>query len=632
MTKISYSSVIDVRLGLGKLPAQVADRLVDAWVDLGTGMPGAFQLTFRDKMVRTVLDDLSIKIGTKVVLAPVADGQGAQDPLLTGEVTGLEADYDGTGTFTVVRGYDLGHRLLRRRRVAGYTKMSASAIVRDLVADSGIPIGKIQPTRPDYDFIAQDNVTDWDFIARLADENDKLMYLDSDGKFQFISRELAALAPPEGTDGDKSQFVLQGGDDIRHIRAAVTSVDQVRKVEARGWDVRAKRAVSAKENATTNSGVDIGETPGKVAAKFSNANLVETNIPYDDDAQVKRAAKSLADDVTSAFAELEVQVLGNPKLRPDVAILLEDVGKPFEGKYTVTGVRHTFDNGDAYRTRVTVSGRQSRSLYGLASGGSTTAPRLPSVANAVVTDVNDPQRLGRVKLQFPWLDPDYVSDWTRTVQFGGVDGGSIMPLDVKDEVLVAFDRGALDHPFVLGGLYNGKDRFRPDPIPLHDKLSGKANRHSLADREFNRVDLRSEQTGQRRRGVRISTGNDRLVINLDRTKTEITVDSKGSVSIKGSRSVSVEAGTDLSLSAKGAVKVKAGGEINLDAGGALILNSGADLTATSTAVTVTARAALNMVATAEASLQAATLRLSALTSPLLLTGIPDVKANGMTVV
>jgi phage protein D len=621
MTLLAFSSVIDVKTISGKLRDEVADKLVDAWVDFGSGTPGAFQLTFRDKAGQ-VLDLAGIEIGTKVILSPVADGKGAQEPLLTGEVTGLEADYDGTGTFTVVRGYDLGHRLLRRRRVAGYTKMSASTIARDLVKDSGIPIGRIEPTSPNYDFITQDNVTDWDFLARLADENEKVMYVDSDGMFQFVSRERASLAPPEGTDGDKSQFVLQAGRDVLRCRAAVTSADQVPQVEARGWDVQAKRAVSSKAKAITNSAIDIGAQPGEMARKFGAGNLVETGTPYDDEAQVKRAAKSLADDVTSAFAELEVTVHGNPKLRPDVPVLLEDVGKPFEGKYTVTGVRHTFENGRPYRTRVTVSGRQSRSLYGLASGGTTTAPRLPSVANAEVTDVNDPLRLGRVRLKFPWLDANYVSDWTRTVQFGGVSGGSIIPLDVKDEVLVAFDRGALDHPYVLGGLYNGKDRFRPDPVPLHDKLSGKANRHTLADREFNRLDLLSEQTGLRRRGVRLSTGNNRLVISLDRTKTEITVDSKGSVTIKGSTSVSVEAGTDLSMKAQGALKLSAGGAMSIDAVGALTVNSGM--------MTLDAKEALSIRALLDVNISALAMQLKADTS-LAISGLA-ITANNAPIV
>jgi phage protein D len=628
MTKIAFSSVIDVRVNGRSLRSPVADHLVDAWVDLASGVPGAFHLAFRDKARREVLGLADITIGSKVELAPVADGKGAQDTLLTGEVTGLEADYDGTGTFTVVRGYDLGHRMLRRRRVVGYTEMTASAIVAKLVADSGIPVGAIEPTRPAYEFITQDNVTDWDFVCRLAEENEKVAYLDSDGLFRFVGRKRAFGAPPQGTESDKSQFVLQGGVDVLRCRAAVTSADQVPQVEVRGWDVQAKRKLKEKVRAAANPAIDNGASPGEMAAAFTAGDLVEAGTPYDRQPQVKRAAQALADDVTSSFAELEITVHGNPRIRPDVAVLLEDVGKPFEGKYTVTGVRHTFENGRPYRTRVSVSGRQWRSLYGLASGGTTAAPRLPSVANALVTDVKDPLRLGRVKLTFPWLDDTYVSDWTRTVQFGGVGGGSIVPLDVNDEVLVAFDRGALDHPYVLGGLYNGKDRFRPGDVELYDRVSGKANRHTLADREYNRVDLLSQQSGLRKRGVRLSTGNDRLVVHLDRTNTEISIDSRGSVSIKGSTTVSVEAGADLSLKAGGKLSLQAGGEMSLNAGGVMNLDAGGALTVNSTAMEIGARAALSVSAALDANFNALNMQMEAANIAML----GNVTANGMEVI
>ncbi|MBP0461871.1 VgrG-related protein [Streptomyces montanisoli] len=631
MPPLAFSSVIDVHIGGAKLPKKVAEQLVGAWVDLGAGVPGAFELVFRDQH-RKVLKLGKIKIGSDVVLSPVSDGKGAHDPLLTGEVTALETDYDGKGTFTVVRGYDLGHRLLRRRRVFGFPKMSATEMVQDILGDHGIPKGKMESTGAAYDFVTQDNITDWDFIARLADENDKLFYLDPHGKFQFVARENASGAPPESTPSDKSPLVLQAGHDVKRCRAGVTSADQVPEVRARGWNVDAKQTLKSTAGARSNDGFKIGTTPGKVGRSFKGATLVETSTPYDKIGRVERAAKSLADDVTSSFAELEVTVRGNPRLRPDTAVTLKDVGDPFEGKYTVTGARHVFASGRPYETLVTVSGRQWRSLYGLASGGTSAAPRLPSVANALVTDTKDPLKQGRVKLEFPWLDDKYVSDWTRVVQYGGVDGGSIMPLDVKDEVLVAFDRGALDHPYVIGGLYNGKDHPKRDDVPLHDRLSGKASRHTISDREFNRMDLLSERTGLRKQGVRLSTGDGNLVINMDRTKTEITVDSRGGVTIKGNRSVSVEAGANLSL--------KAGGMMNLNAGGEMSIQSGGAMTIGSTAMQINARAALSISSEAEANIESTAMQivggadLAILAASILLeTGDPaTLLANGMPVV
>ncbi|MGW6457702.1 VgrG-related protein [Streptomyces sp. NPDC055078] len=598
MVQSTFSAVIDVRIGGARLPPAYARALVDSWVDQGAGVPAAFRLTFRDPH-RLILGKLGVTFGTKVVLAPVADGRGAADPLLTGEVTALEADYDGTGSFAVIRGYDYGHRLLRRRQVAAYRNQSASDIARRLAAQARVPIGMVEPTKTVYEFISQSNVTDWDFLARLADENEMVMSVDAKGKFRFVRPKPSSGAPSPRTDGDKSPFVLQGGHDILRLRAAVTAADQIGRVESRGWDVTTKKRLSATAPAITHPGIGIGTTPGAAAKKFGTAKLVGTDTPYDRQNEVRFAANALADDVTSSFAELEVVARGNPKLRPGVPVALADVGAPFEGKYTVTSVRHVFGDGRHYEAWVTVSGRQWRSLYGLASGGGEAAPRLPGVANALVTDVQDPLRQGRVKLQFPWLDDTYVSDWTRTVQLGGTGGGGVFPMDVGDEVLVGFDRGALDHPFVIGGLYNGRDRPTPVPdVPLHDGLRKQASRHTVSDRQGNRLDLLSQRTGARRQGVRLASGNGRLTVDLDRTRTEITVDSKGKVTIRGGTSVSVEAGGDLTLSAGRRLTIKSGGTLDIQGRGLVNVSS------LMGAVSLDAKGALNMKALGSAMLSA----------------------------
>lgn len=628
MAEIGYSNIFHIEIAGAKPTDALIRHLVAGWVDFGAGVPGAFQLTFRDHE-RLVLREAGIRLGSKVVLAPVADGKGAQSPLLTGEVTALERDYDSTGTFTVVRGYDLGHRMLRRRRVKAYRNMTASDIARRLCAEDGVPIGSIHATTAVYEFITQANTTDWDFISRLADENEMVMSLSPRGKFRFTRREAAAGAPSVRTPSDKSPYVLKAGKDILRCRAAVASAEQVLEAEARGWDVTAKKTLVSREPANGNRGIAIGTTPAAAVAAFGATRRVETGIPLGRQTEVENAAASLADDITASFAELEVTVRGNPRLRPGVPVALAAVGDPFEGKYTVTGARHSFGDGRHYEVLLTVSGRQWRSLYGLASGGIGAAVHLPGVANAVVTDVKDPLRQGRVKLRFPWLDDAYVSDWTRSMQFGGVSGGGLIGFDVGDEVLVAFDRGALDHPYVIGGLYNGKDLPGAVDVPPYDGTSGKTVRRTLADRSGNRLDLLDQRLGTNR-GVRITTGDGMLTVNLDRTNTEITVDSRGTVAIKGTRSVSVEAGGDLSL--------KAGADLSVSSTGAMTLDSLGPLTIKSTAdVTISAIAALLMNAVGAANLSGeASVMLS---SPLNVTvdglnvnllGI--VKANGAPVV
>ncbi|WP_242413188.1 VgrG-related protein, partial [Streptomyces sp. Root1319] len=341
MPDIGFSNILTVQIAGKKLKSPDDKKLVAGRVDFGAGVPGAFQLTFRDEK-KDILSNLNVEIGVPVVIAPFSDGKGT--PLITGEVTALETDYDRTGTFTVIRGYDKGHRMLRQRRVAAYRNKTATEIAVELARKSGIPMGKTQRTKGQYEFISQANVTDWDFVQRLADENEMVMSINSKGRFQFVKRQHAASAPPESTPSTpsvKAALLLRGGEEILRCRAAVTSADQVTAVEARGWNVTTKQPLVSKSPALANTGFAIGTTPSEVSKTFGKAELVVTDTPYDKLDEVKHAADAVADDVTSSFAEVEVTARGNTELRPGVAVTVTDVGKPFQGKYTVTAARHT---------------------------------------------------------------------------------------------------------------------------------------------------------------------------------------------------------------------------------------------------------------------------------------------------
>jgi len=103
--------------------------------------------------------------------------------------------------------------------------------------------------------------------------------------------------------------------------------------------------------------------------------------------------------------------------------------------------------------------------------------RLPGVAMAIVTNNKDPDGLGRVKVKLPWLDDGFESDWARVVTaMAGAGRGLYWLPEVNDEVLVAFEHGRLDSLYVLGGLWNGKDK------PPENNQDGKNNVRALKSR------------------------------------------------------------------------------------------------------------------------------------------------------
>lgn len=87
--------------------------------------------------------------------------------------------------------------------------------------------------------------------------------------------------------------------------------------------------------------------------------------------------------------------------------------------------------------------------------------RLVGVYPALVTDVQDPDGQGRVKVSLPFVNSDegpQAAAWARLATFmAGADRGSWFIPDVNDEVLVAFLAGDARHPVVIGALWNGVD-------------------------------------------------------------------------------------------------------------------------------------------------------------------------------
>jgi uncharacterized protein involved in type VI secretion and phage assembly len=541
----AYSSQPRVTIEGEKLPQDLSDALGPSWVESSVNLPGAFHLTFRDpkRILVPKYSTTLLRIGAKVAVYAVANRQGEDKPLITGLVTGIEAEYQRGLATTVLRGLDHSFKMLRHRRATGYYKMTATEIVAELAGLDGVELGAIEQTTLRYELITQPNVSDWQFVKYLADSSDMEADFDDEGLLRFRKARPAVSGKAAGTPWNPR--ALEFGSNMLRCRTGVTASDQVSEVTSRGWDTDARSEYLGKADAPTSPGISIGTTPAEVVSAFGPVTLTETGTPYLGHTATDRAAASLAADVTSAFAELEAEVNGQPDLVPGLVVELTDAGRPFDGTYTVTATRHEFDRRNYYSTWVWVTGRQVRTLYGLASGGNQPAPRIPGVVNAIVTDIRDPEQQGRVKLTFPWFSDTYVTDWVRTVQFGGHKGGGVISPEVEDEVLVAFDRGVLDYPYVIGGLYSNAEN-KPSPHDVDLQTDGRLNRRSLVSRSGQRLEILDAANET---GVRLRSGNEKLTVFLDQTHTKITISSDGAIDISGNGEVSVTAKERISLDA-----------------------------------------------------------------------------------
>lgn len=106
--------------------------------------------------------------------------------------------------------------------------------------------------------------------------------------------------------------------------------------------------------------------------------------------------------------------------------------------------------------------------------------RTTGLVLATVTDVDDPDGMGQVQLQFV-----KAQDGSRTqtawapvaAPMGGLDRGTWMMPEVGDEALVGFINGDPEYPVVLGFLWNGQDK--PPSTSPRERMIRSLNGHTI---------------------------------------------------------------------------------------------------------------------------------------------------------
>jgi uncharacterized protein involved in type VI secretion and phage assembly len=554
------ASTFKVQVEGRDLPDDVHALMSYAVVEDNLNLPDMFVLSFLDPE-HLVIEKAGVKIGAAVKISVQSEASAGGEPLLSGEVTALEAEFVGGRTHTVVRGFDKANRLYRGRHTRAFKDVKYSDVVKEVAQAAGLQAGRVEtpPGRP-VPHLAQANTTDAAFLAMLAGEVGYVLLVE-DGTVHFHPPAKADDAPGAGdlSTGDPLQLIQ--GDNLLRFNATITSDSQVKDVKVRGWDIDKKEAVVGSAPATTTS-AKVGVPCSDLARAFGDRTFTATDVPYGNTEQVDAAAKALAEQIAGSHAQLEGVARGNPRLRAGQAVSLGLVGAPFEGKYTLTVTRHVFDNGE-YLTHFASTGRQERSLQAMTSGGAAsssvspafvTSP-IPGVVSAIVTNVKDDAGIAQAKVKIPRLDDQFESGWMRVVQPGAGDGrGALVLPEVDDEVLVAFEHGDVRRGYVLGGIYNGVHKPSPPAAQGAVASDGRVDRRSFTSRKGHFL-LFSDQDGEEY--VELATKGERFAIKaaqdqdggivLVTSEGKVTINAKGDITIKGQAKITIEATGDLAL-------------------------------------------------------------------------------------
>jgi len=204
---------------------------------------------------------------------------------------------------------------------------------------------------------------------------------------------------------------------------------------------------------------------------------------------------------------------------------------------------------------------------------STGHAKMFGVEVAKVTDVKDPQKLGRVKVCFPGLPGNPPSDWVRVVQpAAGAGRGFYWLPEVEDEVLVAFERGEASRPYVVGSLWNGKDKpmktaYTPDNTTR--MIQTKSGHQIILDDKKNAEKIViADKSGKRT--MTFDVKNKKFLIEAKEGDVEIHAANKiilecEDLEIKTKKTGKIDIGTTFDLNVKDKANIKAGPQLNIKA-------------------------------------------------------------------
>lgn len=569
-----------VELNDSKLSTDWQRALVEVRVDAELQMPARATLRFADAGYELARSSLT-RLGTAVV---VTDPKDTSVALIDGEVTAVAVDQpEGRQPELVLTALDLSHRLGRGNRVATYLNSTYSDIVKNLAPNARLR-ADVDPASAVLTYTLQVD-SDLGLIGEMAR---RLGY-----DWWVSGRTLNFKKPAAG-----HAVGLALGKELLSFSARASG-HSPGKVTVVGWDNGHKQTLTGSSSAN-GAGAPSSELAQLVRAPdgpFGPATFTAAGFGVTAQAEADDLSRSLRERMGYSAVTARGVTAGNGAIRLGGSVSVTGAG-PLSGTYPVTKVEHVYRPGRPWTTRFVSGDRWPTGLVDVLGGGP--RPNVgpgtahPGAVVGVVTNINDPLKAGRVKVNYPLVSGEIESDWARLVAVGaGTTRGSVWIPEVRDEVLVAFEHGDPRQPIVVGGLYNGIDT-----IPNWDVADGKVASRSLTSRLGHVVTL-MDGTADAQRAIELTLAESKgklhlgydgfsleipsgepLTITVGNTKVAIGNDgalslSAPSISLTAQQKISLQA-PSVSVQGTATAEMK-GAQVNVQADAKLGLTGGASV-------------------------------------------------------
>jgi phage protein D len=282
-------------------------------------------LKWQAKPTFTDATEVKIELGAAGKLKKIFDG----------EITAWRTELERSGpTVLVLRGMDRSHRMMRARKTKTYANASPIDCAQQIASQYGLTAKTRAGSPPPVKmFRFQANQTDFDFLRSMA---------DLEGYMFFIEGSELHFERPQISSTDDAEFSF--GQEVKTFLPVANFRKPAGAVEVGAWDVTGKAELTGKAQTGDELWSVPGVKPGAQLAKFSSAkpeiSLVESQVGTQEHADT--VAKAALTKRAMEFITAEVEVQGNPVVRPGALVNIKKVG-PYSGHYLVTEANHYYD-------------------------------------------------------------------------------------------------------------------------------------------------------------------------------------------------------------------------------------------------------------------------------------------------
>lgn len=490
------------------LAPELYPQLVLVRVEESVHLPDFFTVHFDDPHFE-LFDKATFTLGTRMEIAFRAEG----DPVVVtaGEVTAIVVEPGVSGRHELVlTGFDLTHRMAREPKSRSFQRVTDADIASRIAGEYGLD-ADVDGTGATHDYVLQAGETDYAFLRRRAARIGFDVWI-SDRKFYFKRRPRSSETPP----------TLRYGANLSRFTVRFSAAERSDEVQIRGWDQLGKQAIQGQAG-ETDPGTDAPAAQEMTDAARRSFGRVKRNagqFPVTDQSEADALASSLLLRASGEEVVLRGETAGDPLIGAGAMVRIEGVGSRLTGAYRVTGVEHTYGAGKPYVTRFVCGGKEPGGLADLTGPGSAGGDRRgwTGLVIGIVTNNDDPEKLGRIRVQFPTLSADDESAWARlATPGGGAQRGLQWLPEVDDEVLVGFELNDHSRPVVLGGLWNRNDA-PPDPGAVS---GGVVKQRLLVSRKDSRLTLDDDVPS-----VALLLGGSPCAVKLEKSESSVTGDQK----------------------------------------------------------------------------------------------------------